>query len=294
MKNLNCLVGEIIIIYFYLSKINLMKKILILSSLLITFLLFPNKIHAQFWKKIQDKVEKKAEDVTDDILNGSDKSTQEEAEKKDEIPYVEKTFSYVPGKNTYFEDEFENDDFGAMPTYWKTNGVGSIVEISGIPGKWLELGQRSSFKLDTLLSMPENFTLEFDILTRSDKAEDLGAMNFGFSKDNSVRSWISDAYNDNSITSTELHFWNKDVTHSSSATDNRSTLDFPLDAYGNTVIHISIAVNNEQMRLYLDKSKLLDAKMFLNNPNKYFYISAPISYDHGAQIYIGNIKIAKN
>ena len=72
MKNLNCLVGEIIIIYFYLSKINLMKKILILSSLLITFLLFPNKIHAQFWKKIQDKVEKKAEDVTDDILNGSD------------------------------------------------------------------------------------------------------------------------------------------------------------------------------------------------------------------------------
>lgn len=294
MKNLNCLVGEIIIIYFYLTKINLMKKILILSSLLITFLLFPNTTHAQFWKKIQNKVEKKAEDVTDDILNGSDKNTQEEAGKKNEIPYVEKTFSYIPGKKTYFVDEFENDDLGAMPTYWKTNGVGSLVEISGIPGKWLELGQRSSFKLDTLLSMPENFTLEFDILTRSDKAEDLGAMNFGFSKDNSVRSWISDAYNDNSITSTELHFWNKDVTHSSSATDNRSTLDFPLDAYGNTVIHISIAVNNEQMKLYLDKSKLLDAKMFLNNPNKYFYISAPISYDHGAQIYIGNIEIAKN
>lgn len=274
-----------------------MKKILIIFSLTFTLLFCPTTLNAQFWKKIQDKVEKKAEDVTDDILNGNEKKQSDDevgAGDSDEIPYVESTFSFVRGGNIYFEDEFEEDDLGMMPTYWKTNGVGSVVEISGIPGKWLELGQRSSFKLDTLLSMPENFTVEFDIVTRSDKAQDLGAMTFGFSKDNSVRSWISDAYNDNSITSTEMHFWNQDITHSSSATDNRSSLDFPLSAYGNTVIHISVAVNKEQMRVYLDKSKLLDAKMFLNNPNKYFYISAPLEYDHGAKVYIGNIKIAKN
>ncbi|MDG3582807.1 hypothetical protein [Galbibacter pacificus] len=275
-----------------------MKKITILPGLLLLFAFSPITTNAQFWKKIQDKVEKKAVDVTDDMLNGStdeEESTAQGNASKGQVPYVEEVFSFVPGSNIYFQDNYDNENLGSMPRYWKTNGTGSIVEIPGLPGKWLKLGDRSSFKLDTLLAMPKGkFTLEFDIVTRSDKAKDIGGMNFGFSKDNAVRSWISDAYNDNSITSTELHFWNRAVSNSSSDTKVSNTLDFPLDNYGNALIHVSIAVDGDQMRLYLDKSKLLDAKMFLNKPTKYFYVSAPLDMDQGAQLFIGNLKIANN
>src|SRR3546814_18074737 len=109
-----------------------------------------------------------------------------------------------------------------MPHYWKTSGSGQVVTFPGTEGNWMLLKEFTTYKLDTLLAMPADFSLEFDIFTRSDKARDLNDFNFGFARDNSVRSYISDAYNDNAITSTTVHYWNEEVIHSSSNTKVRS------------------------------------------------------------------------
>src|SRR5690606_30313577 len=164
-------------------------------------------------------------------------------------------FSFKPGETLIFEDHFIDAQKGLMPEYWKTSGNGSIVELDAYQGKWLMMGVNSTFKLDTLINLPENFTIEFDLITSSDKAEDLGSMNFGFAKDNSVRATLLDAYNDGAVTSTEFQFHNQDIGHSSNDMDAHHSLNFPFKNYSNTKIHVSIVVQGREMRVYLDRSK---------------------------------------
>lgn len=124
---------------------------------------------------------------------------------------VDEPFTFASGSEVLFEDKFSSELLGKMPQHWKTNGSGSVVEIPGMEGKWLKMESNATYKLKELFEIPQNATIEFDLVTRTDKPSDLGELLFGFSKDNSSRNWISDAYNNNSITTTNLHFWNKTV-----------------------------------------------------------------------------------
>lgn len=266
-------------------------KLLILCSIV---LLTTTTVQAQFWKKIQQKVEDKAAEKVDDVLNGSEQTAENTSEttSKRDIPYLEEVFSFTPGGTLLFEDHFLEAQKGLMPEYWKTSGNGSIVELDAYPGKWLMMEENSTYKLDTLIKLPENFTIEFDLITSSDKAEDLRSMNFGFAKDNSVRATLLDAYNDGAVTSTEFQFHNEDIVHSSNDMDAFHSLSFPFKGYSNTEIHVSIVVQGREMRVYLDKSKILDRTMFATGTSKFFYVTAPYKYDKESKLFFGNFKMA--
>lgn len=45
--------------------------------------------------------------------------------------------------------------------------------------------------------------------------------------------------------------------------------------------------------VYVNKSKVLDAEMFEKDRIKYFFITSPLNMKHGAQLFMGNFKIAK-
>lgn len=266
-------------------------KLLIFCSIV---LLTTTSTQAQFWNKIKQKVEDKAAEKVDDVLNGkeeTDRSTSETTANRN-IPYIEEVFSFVPGETLLFEDQFIEDQKGIMPKYWKSSGNGSVVTLEGYQGKWLMMEENSTYKLDTLINLPENFTIEFELITTSDKAEDLAQMNFGFAEDNSVRATLLDAYNDGAVTSTEFLFHNEEITHSSNDKDAYHNLNFPFDGYSNTKIKVSIVVQGTEMRVYLDKSKILDRTMFLKGTTKFFYITAPLHYDKGSKLFFGNFKMA--
>lgn len=67
----------------------------------------------------------------------------------------------------FFADNFSADPAGRMAKHWKTSGTGSETTISGVPGKWPALSPRTTYRLENLLAMPGNFTIEFDLITRS-------------------------------------------------------------------------------------------------------------------------------
>src|SRR5690606_41963058 len=81
------------------------------------------------------------------------------------------TEPFVGGHVLLFEDSLNYDTPGRMAKYWQTNSTGTVVEISGAPGKWLKLADQASYQLDTLLQLPQKFTLEFDLLTRANEAK---------------------------------------------------------------------------------------------------------------------------
>lgn len=119
-------------------------------------------------------------------------------------------------------------------------------------------------------------------------------MSFGFARDNSVKNHLLDAYNGNAITNTQLHFHNQEVTNASSDTENYITLDFPFANYANALLHVAIAVEGDILSVYINKTKVLDTRMFNKDVPKFFYITAPYSYEQQSQVYFGNFVMTTN
>lgn len=271
-----------------------MKNKFIIAALLISFTAGINQAQAQLFKKLQQKLEDQVDRRVDGVMNGKkgSKSTGDGKSGKP-MPKLEEVYSFVPGSTVYFADNFASEKAGRMPGKWKTSGGGSIITVPDVPGKWLALAPATTYRIDSILAMPGRFTVEFDILTRSTQAKDIGPLVFGFGRDNSSRSYIQDAYNDNAITGTQIHFWNEAITNSSSDTKIHSNLEFPLSNYANTIIHISMSIEGEDMRVYLNRSKLVDTRMFKTNTLKYFYLSGPYDYEGEAMTYFGNFVVSK-
>lgn len=270
-----------------------MKNKFLIASLLL-FSLSLNHSHAQLFKKLKQKLEEKVDRQVDGMINGKTTTNTETSGKSSaKLPYLEEVYSFVPGTKVYFADNFAADKAGRMPKHWKSSGGGSISTVPDVAGKWLALSPYTSYRIDSILAMPGNFTVEFDLLTRSVESNDIGPMSFGFSRDNSNRDYISDAYNNNAITGTQIHFHNQEIRNASSDTQISNPLKFPLSNYANGLLHVAITVEGEDMRVYINRSKLLDTRMFKRNTLKYFYLTAPFAYEGESMVYFGNFVIAK-
>lgn len=277
-----------------------MKKSALFSGLSVLCLLAVTPTNAQLFDKLKNKVKQEANKAVDKVLDKDSDSnitstgntTSQETTKlfKD----AAQTYDFHAGTNALFSDNFLEDSLGSMAGKWKTSGSGSVQAFPNEDGRWLSLKEFTSYKLRNDRPLPQNFTVEFDIVTHSNtNANDLESLSFGFAHDNNISDYVSDAYNDGAITATEIHYWNKEINNSSSDTKINNSIKFPLAQYAIGRMHVAIAVNGNSMRVYLDKVKVLDTEMFLNNSkNKYFYISTSTRLDNGARIGIGNFSVA--
>ncbi|MFB5944421.1 hypothetical protein [Albibacterium profundi] len=269
-----------------------MKKLLLSTFLVFAFFVS----EAQILNRIKNKVEEKVANKAVEALEGKTEKEAKSASTNEDAT-VEPTaaagralpvFDFKAGANVIFEDSFVNDSVGPMPHYWKSSGSGAVVNFPGVDGKWLLLNEFTTYKLDTLISLPENFTIEFDILTRSDQAKDLHAFVFGLAKDNSVA-----GYEDNISTKTTIHYWNEEIINYSTDTKVYNTIDFDLKSHGNRVMHVSINVQGKLMQVYLDKVKVLDTEMLSPSAARYFYFNPSTRIDNDAQLAVGNFRIAQ-
>lgn len=246
-------------------------------------------VNAQIFKKLKKKVENKIEKKVDDILDG-----EESAENTDDGPLAERAssmsvYDFTPGNTVIFTDSIQYDQVGQMPKYWKSGGTGSVVTFPNVQGKWLLLNAFTTYKLDTLFAMPENFTIEFDVLTRSNEVGDLNTLSFGFSTDNSVS-----GYEENITAQTEIQYHNEDIWNYSKDTDSYNSYDVGfLQNYANAIMHVAIEVDGLNMKVYLDQNKVLDSEMFDPGRTKYFFINPSTRFENDAEIAISNFVVAK-
>ena len=199
--------------------------------------------------------------------------------------------SFTPGRSTLVADDFASAAIGSMPQGWKTNGSGSAVSVDGLAGRWLSLQSFATYKLKQPPRLPDRFTIEFDIVVAADSTKDLSAMPFGFTADNSVRSYVQDAHNNAGSAVIDLNYGGSS-TASSSATGYYHSFDFDYRPYANRVMSVAIAVDGDMMRTYLDGKKIADSRLFDGDPARYFFISAPIQMRNGANVLFGNFRIA--
>ena len=73
-------------------------------------------------------------------------------------------FDFVPGEKIIFYDDFSQDAIGDFPALWNTNGSAEVVTTNLFPGNWMKFTMRECVWTDELLNLPENYTIEFDVI----------------------------------------------------------------------------------------------------------------------------------
>ena len=207
-------------------------------------------------------------------------------------------FDFVPGDKPLFFDDFSNDYIGDFPSKWDTNGSGEIVKVDSSTEKWFEIKAGSTY-LPLAPELPEDYTIEFDILT------------LGLDKDTS-----SQAFLELSLTENKSYDWYKAGDNIVSATlpfcqyidanirirnkINKETLinnliETDMRAVVLEQPHISIAVNGQRFRLWVNERKYIDIPRLVSQGAllKYLRFSPEGLADGKERIFISNVKIAE-
>ena len=77
-------------------------------------------------------------------------------------------FDFVPGEKVVAVEEFAQDEIGDFPAKWNTNASGEVVTVTGQTGRWLKLTKAGFFTPELVADVPENVTVEFDLLVRQE------------------------------------------------------------------------------------------------------------------------------
>lgn len=132
-------------------------------------------------RKANRAIEKKTEQAVDSLFDKKEKEEPQEGAKEsvpvktgnteqkpvqDTVPSLlsYSKFDFVPGEKVIFFDDFSQDNIGDFPALWNTNGSAEIVTTNLLPGRWMKFSSREAIWTDELLKLPDNYTIEFDII----------------------------------------------------------------------------------------------------------------------------------
>lgn len=186
-----------------------------------------------------------------------------------------------------YQEDFSRYPVATSPASIKTNGVAMISKPSGQAGHWLLLKDKATYKFTNPMQFPKDFSLEFDLLLLADQVNALSPVSFGFTKDNSVKEYIS-----NNGAFVELHYYDANAVNiGSSHLGTQASATFDLSSTLNRILHVRLIVKGTRMSVYLGNTKLADTTLFSTGDAKYFYISGPWEYEDETKLYISNFKI---
>ncbi|MEO6683852.1 MAG: OmpA family protein [Ginsengibacter sp.] len=273
-----------------------MKMIHRLFILLFFVFFASDAAHAQILKKIKDRVAQTAEnkvvnkagdateksmDKMEDAAKGNKKQTSsknnsDENVDNDNDPVTEKItnrspaeptlktyskFDFVPGEKTIFYEDFAPDAVGDFPARWNTNVSGEVRTVNNYPGKWFQLRSGGGFIPDGISDLPENFTIEFDIIMNHNNVQNAGGIYldiYGGKAQNS----LDDLYpGENGV---KFYIGNRGFIMGNKVGDEHDKVSSNIENehfFNNQgkVQRISIWRQKQRIRLYLNEVKIYDA-----------------------------------
>lgn len=226
------------------------------------------------------------------------------------VAYAQRTayytkYDFIPGDKVIAIEDFSNTAIGDFPLKWNTNATAEVVTINNRPGKWMKINKESVFHPEFITSLPENFTLEFDLGVN----QDWNSLPFVLNITNLKKpEEFTDYYHYVSWKGTHtLHFEfrpaiidqrpgnsklqaGKDGNH---MVDN----DVELRSWDNGPVnfaHISIWRQKQRLRVYLNGEKIWDIPRVFDSLTRYNAITMAMQGSYKADDYylLGNIRLA--
>jgi len=202
---------------------------------------------------------------------------------------------FVPGSNVIFADNFEQDAIMDFPAKWNSTGSGKVVTISGAPGRWLEIAHNTYVNPVMDEALPENCTIEFDLLLQTSGKRRTPSIFFGFTE-------VKDIVKQNIYYKTKFYTHigryaeahGRQVDYGTQFPPLGNKNDFPLLKYNNRILRVSIAANKERVRVYLDQTKIVDLPRILASKllNNFYFQNGEVIPASEIPMYIGNVRIA--
>lgn len=307
------------------------KKHLALLLCVLGFITYQNT-QAQFLKKIKDRAKQAAEET---VLRKTEEITERETSKKIDTVYDKATkpkkrktkigdateddnldameiptgaendqgtfgiyskFTFVPGNKQLFNDFFGLDEIWDFPAHWETAGSGEVVMLEGNDNSWLSMQRRSGYYPSIAKELPENYTIEFDLITNGYGNTGSSKLFFGFLPKKAYSMGQAGSVADVEIllardfTISNVENFGSEAEVRVANKINRSLPDFL-----NNSVHISIAVNKKRLRFWVNEEKYVDSPNLLQgNLGRHFIIEAmDILPEKGHFVGITNFIIAE-
>jgi len=134
----------------------------------------------------KDKRKKNATETTEQTTSAETESTEklvtDETNAAPQDKPVMQTYSkydFIPGEKVMFYDDFNTTAVGDFPPNWNTNASGEVVTTNLFPGNWFKMIGEGSIALEEGIKLPDNYTIEFDVIPQPSAANDNG-FDFGF------------------------------------------------------------------------------------------------------------------
>ncbi|MBO9155364.1 OmpA family protein [Chitinophaga sp. GCM10012297] len=278
-----------------------------------------NKINNKIKTKATARADKKIDQAIDkglDIAEGKNMPAEKTgpAQKKQEDitaagakTYVK--YDFVPGEHIIYSNNFATDNMGELPTGWNSNGSGAVVTLDALRGNGVQLYQNTIYLTDNKVPFTENFTLEFDLVLRlTNPKAAFPEFVWGIFSSGSLETTDNELLKNYAGTfATEMHIQpsgnhqsqiNLQTFHNSK-NYFRTDISRPgelLQRY-NQVIHVSMQVQKERLRIWFDEEKLYDLPKAvtpgMNINQLYFIVKRYGGPDQEVGYIISNIKIAK-
>ena len=256
----------------------------------------PNRIHNKVVNRVNNKIDQgidKGLDAVEDDVTGknkkSDKNKKDDSktEKKDPKASDSKSdskqdqqslqsyskFDFIPGEKVIFYDDFSQDAIGDFPALWNTNASGEVVNTNMYPGNWLKYVMRESIWTDKLLALPDNYTLEFDVIPIEGTEGGMGGWSFRLMKSINQKSWDAGAVPGNAGFEFQVEYFGRPNYR---AYNNKLDGEFwdqkgyneddKIKQKKDQKYHMSVWVQKTRLRIYQNENKLFDVPRAFPDP----------------------------
>jgi OmpA-OmpF porin, OOP family len=176
-------------------------------------------------------------------------------------------YDFIPGDKVIFYEDFSQDAIGDFPALWNTNGSAEIVTANLFPGNWMKFVTRDAIWTDALLKLPDNYTIEYDVIPikgeegdgmagwsmRLMQAKNVKAFDYG-STPGQGGYWFSVEYFGRPSYGTWLYGTECEQLKTGGSKEGDEFKEKKDQKY-----HIAVWVQKTRVRLYQDQNKLFDS-----------------------------------
>ncbi|GAB1858217.1 hypothetical protein MHTCC0001_30540 [Flavobacteriaceae bacterium MHTCC 0001] len=207
-------------------------------------------------------------------------------------------FDFYPGETIIGFEDFSQEEIGDLPARWNTNTSAEVVNLSTQDGKWMRIGRgTSAYVADFIKEIPDNFTLEFDVIFDFEPSKWAYSRRIGF-----ILSDLEDPNYKLDKPQVGRNFFRMNLVSDIGSEYFKATPNpqlnadarLPLEqlsknsAHRGMPIHVSIWRQKTRVRVYVDEKKVFDIPRALekgvvvktlrlqsqvSEENEYFYIS---------------------
>jgi OOP family OmpA-OmpF porin len=216
-------------------------------------------------------------------------------------------YDFVPGEKLLVYENFASDAIGDFPARWNTNSSGEMVTIDGHDGKWLKLNREGIYYPEFITSLPDNFTLEYDLGTNNTfnyySTEFFTTFANLAKPDDYSKFGRFPSFNGKHTVRFSLHphdagdkFGQSDILTTIDGSDIiRNHVGVAEFVYATkNVVHISIWRQNQRLRVYVNQEKIWDLPKAFAADSKYnSVIFATADFHKEEDFYVvSNLRLA--